>query len=157
MWMTEFEDSKTVDFLVEDDSGAIRVRQENPDYDWPPDINVKRAWHRHADLREFCLTRGLSRNVTSTGWGNKKRRFKEAVIRPGDRVLVLGTVKPDATGGDDGQDLYIGRGEQEGLFCISARSERELVGKLGFRFLIALSGGTVAIFSCVACLAAICA
>ena len=145
MWWTEFEDSKTVDFLVEDDSGTIRIGQENPEYDWPPAIKVGQGWHRHAELREFCLVQGLSRNVTAAIWGNRRRRFREAVIRPGDKVLVLGTAKVDPSDSPEGQNLYVGRGKQESLFCISAHTERDLVGKLQFRFLLGLSGGVVAV------------
>jgi len=154
-WMTEYEESRTVDYLVEDDSGAIRIGDENPDYDWPPTLDVRRGWYRHEELRDFCEAQGLSRKVRPTGWGNQQRRFRETLIRPGDGMLVIGTAKTDPSNRSGSRDLYIGKGNKDSVFCISAHGEREMIGKLQFGFLLAVNGGCVAIVCGIICLVAV--
>ena len=93
-WHTVIREVRSCDFLVEDGLDTALVDMSKARVVNVMDVSLRSGTFNDAppEVEEFLASRGKS----SKGWVfNKKMRYREGVLEPGERVAVLGVVGPD--------------------------------------------------------------
>jgi hypothetical protein len=88
------------DFVVEDGSGAVRVRMSVPRVAIVRDVNTRSGTFDDANHREeaFLQRHGLQSTIELLGL-NKTIRYVEGALEPGEEVTVLGLVREELVDG----------------------------------------------------------
>ncbi len=84
---------------------------------------------------------------------NKHMRYTEYFIEPGDKLYILGTAaenKGTVAGARHTDNILIRKGENEKLFYISDRSEKEILSSLGWKVTLGVFGGAALTVGCLA-------
>jgi hypothetical protein len=84
---------------------------------------------------------------------NKHMRYTEYFIEPGDKLYILGTAAENrgtVAGARHTDNIVIEKGENEKMFYISDRSEKEILASLGWKVKLGVFGGAALIVGCLA-------
>ena len=88
------------DFVVEDGSGAVRVRMNVPRVAIVRDVNTRSGTFDDANHREEAFLKRHGLQSTSELLGlNKTIRYVEGALEPGEEVTVLGLVREELVDG----------------------------------------------------------
>ena len=152
-WVTIFSRKEHENFFIQDSTGQIEVDPREAEIDISPD--------RSARTRDLFFETGDEAEVkacfeklgihTSEGIGlgpirigaSPKRKITEWYLAPGDTVYVLGTAepKPGVSSAKHEDMVIIKKGENNPLFYISDKSEKETVNKIRTEMYVTLIGG----------------
>ena len=153
-WVSLKKDSASVPFYLKDDTGEVLVNPAEAEFDIPTDNVFTSGMGQDASkVIEAFLER---QNLTSTGlfgW-NKRLRYTEAFIKPGELIYVLGSAMDnphvDEASSEQGHlDVMIAhaKGNQ---FYISDKSEKDCVGDHASLVFLQIWGGAALTLVCLA-------
>ena len=145
-WVTIKEHESSKRFYLEDGTGKILIAPQKAELHLNRDRDF--SMHIGSSDQEEVFKEGLRRvGINPKGFlglGDRPLRCDETYIEPGDAIYVMGTAmdNPAVRGAAVGVDnLYIGKGEQ--FFCISDKSEKDLLESLTWRMLGSIWGGPI--------------
>lgn len=152
-WKTVKEGRAGIPFFLEDDTGTVLVDPTGADLDLSSDgTYYSGAANTAADvIQEFCTRMGVgSRNFLGF---QKKMRYTESFVAPGDTIYVLGEVGDnpyvaEGTGVKNEADLMIHKGPSVPTYFISDRSEKEVLSHHRWTSLLQVWGGPVLNIGC---------
>jgi len=149
-WVTVAEYTSPEFFYLEDDTGKALVNPMNAELHLGTDRKFSTGFGA-GDKDEFLM--GLSDlGITARGFMGfeKNMRCSEIYILPGDFVYIMGTACPDipSQGSAKGFENLCLRKEGDSFFCISDKSEKELLASLGGQMYLFLYGGPVLTVIC---------
>jgi hypothetical protein len=146
-WATIKEGSECSLFYLRDETGSVMVYPKGAEIDIPVDNTFRSGTGRDppAGVQQFLINNNLSHEGWLFGF-NKTMRYNEWFIAPGDHLYILGTAtdnpyKAEATAFNSVEDVLITKGEQNKLFYISDKSERQIVERLNLFVYGGLIGG----------------
>lgn len=148
-WVTIAKNETQGPFFVEDDTGKILVMPQGAEFH----LHVDNTYYNYTLFGSKSDSRarfqaGLEKiQVNHKGlFGlNRQLRCTEIYIEPGDQIYVMGSAGPSALGGGSAvghENLMISKGSGP-YFCISDKSEKELLKKLMWQMIGSLYGGPV--------------
>lgn len=153
-WVTIKKEEYRPEFYVQDDTGKILVNPEGAQ------INVPRDYEYNSGLlndppalvKEFLKASDISHD--SFLGLNKRMRYREYLVEPGDAVYVMGSAEDDPviahTADDHTSRLIIQKGVNQKFYYISDRSEKGIVSALKWQ---AFGGIITGAAVCALCLA----
>ena len=150
-WATIRKGEYRPEFYVRDDTGKILVNPEAAEYNVPKDFEYNSGLLNDppAKVKEFLKENGLSHDGF-LGL-NKRMRYREYLIEPGQNVYVMGTAANDPVVSEENTSgLVMQKGTNEKFFYISDQSEKGVLSSLKWQ---AFGGITTGGMLCVVCLA----
>ncbi len=152
-WVTLKSGECRSQFYVEDDTGKILVNPNEARIEIPIDSEYNSG---NGNDPPECVLEFLSQNGISHegffGW-NKRMRFREYFIEPGDSIYVMGIadISQDSAGSANGsENLMIHKGANNKTFYISDQPEKKILSELGGKILWGVFGGAVLSVGCLA-------
>ncbi|HTL70776.1 MAG TPA: GIDE domain-containing protein [Candidatus Eisenbacteria bacterium] len=149
-WRTLARGESPGPFCLEDETGRVLVRPGGADLN----LDVDRQYSTGLlgeNSAEFGA--GLERlGIGRAAWGfSRTLRCSETYISPGDPIFVLGTASQDPSKamtarGDD--CLMISSGGSGAYFCISDKSEKDLLASFALKMYACLYGGPALTVGC---------
>jgi len=153
-WATVKKDENSVHFYLKDCTGMVLVDPTGAKMDIPKDNAFSSGLGKDPpeQVKKFLKSQGLSFEGFLLGI-NKKMRYTEHFIEPGDKLYILGTAKDnpfmeEATAKHGMEDVMIGKGEHEKIYYISDRQEKDLLKKLNFKVMGGVFGGALLTVGC---------
>ncbi len=153
-WVTLEKDANSVPFFVRDETGAVLVEPDGAEIDIPEDFRAESGMGSDPDPRVKAFLQ--EQRIEFEGWlgANKKMRYIERFISPGNIVYVLGTAVDnphikEGSATDNAADIMISAGDHGQMFYISDTSEKECLNKHAWSIVGEVYGGialTVASF-----------
>lgn len=150
-WATVKSGEKQTHFFVKDDTGYVLVDPKGADMEIPMDSQFNSGMGQDPPkiVKAFLENSGMS--FEGFLGMNKKMRFREYYIAPGDNLYVMGTAGNNPytramAGGAD--SIMIQKGKREKIFYISDKPEKEVIKSFGWKAIGGvLGGGAVTIAS----------
>jgi hypothetical protein len=161
-WRTVHEETQTVIFRVQDDTGNVKVDPTGAELDIPVEIEYSTERGLGALLgltlsrlnqakvassaipglfMDYCARRGVA-------WRGPMR-FAERNICPGDRVFVLGSAEEVRGVEDEAERIIIRKGKHHPWYVIAEASEKELLAKMGTSVWLHVFGGAALTLACI--------
>lgn len=138
-------------FHLEDETGKVLINPIYAELFLRVDRQFRSGWggagqkELEAGLAELGID---TANFLGIG---KSLRCMEIYIAPGDHTYVIGTACPDGiieTKSTQGCENLCIRKDGKNFFCISDRSEKELLGSLIWKMMLCLYGGPILTLGC---------
>ncbi len=158
-WVMVDKGESGIPFLLRDETDSVLVDPKGAEAEIP--LDYKGSSGGDCDppesVKEFMISRGLS---PMDAYGrNRRLKFREYCIEPGDRLYVLGTAKDnpfmeETRSESNVMDVMIGKGDGE-IYYISDRPESEILGELNVHSLFGIYGGAVLAIICLLIMATI--
>lgn len=156
-WATVLKDINGVPFFLRDKTGNVLVDPKGAEIDIPSKYSYTSGFGRPGmpkEIQKFLKTKGIDHK--SLFGISKQMRFREWYI-PAPKTLkdakniklyVLGTAGDnpyveEATSHMGYEDVMIGKGKGNKPFFISTKSEKKILGHLGFSLYLNLIGGAL--------------
>jgi hypothetical protein len=148
-WVTLDQDTKSVCFSVEDDTGMVLVDPKGAETNVSVTFKSEPGFGKEPDpsIKEFLKKKGIE--FKGLLGFNRTMRFTEWAIFPWDMLYVLGTADDnpyveEGKAKSSVQDVMIHRGKS--CFFISDKSEKSILSELGKSvYLLTIGGGALAI------------
>jgi hypothetical protein len=142
-WATVVKYKSSECFYLEDETGKVLVNPKGADLRLAVDRRYSTELFSSRDAGIFLA--GLDRlGISTTSFGFRRTlRGKEIYVQPGDKIYALGTALPlpAILGGPTEQNpLWIEKGAGN-YYCISDKSEKELLASMLWTMILALYGG----------------
>ena len=153
-WVTVKKGEYRPEFYVQDDTGKVLVDPAGAEINIPTDYEYNSGLLNDppAQVKEFLKANDISHD--SFLGLNKRMRYREYLIEPGDAVYVMGTAADNPVMAHPGDDhtskLIIQKGENQKFFFISDQSEKKVLSNLKWQ---AFGGITIGALVSVICLA----
>jgi hypothetical protein len=153
-WVTVKKGEYRPEFYLQDDTGKVLVDPAGAEVNVPKDFEYNSGLLNDppVQVKEFLKANDISHD--SFLGLNKRMRYSEYLIEPGDTVYVIGTAGNNPvlahTEDEHTSKLIIKKGENEKFFYVSDRSEKELVSSMKWQ---SFGGITTGALVCVICLA----
>ena len=155
-WVTVYSgDSLSESFVINDQTGRAVVNPTGAE------IYLKNTYRYTSGLtnplNEIQIEFLESSNISYSGlFIDKPFRFTEKIIRPNQKVYILGTASnysPDETSlikleGNRLSEVLISKGAGNEMFIISDKSQKELANNLFWRILLEIFGGALLSIIC---------
>jgi hypothetical protein len=127
-WVTVKSGESRPEFMLKDETGEAKINPFKAEINIPVDNEFKSGFGKDPDKRvqEF-LARNNIRFEGFLGF-NKKMRYKEYYIAPGNKVFVLGHAKP----AENGSGISISKAKGQPFF-ICDKSEKDLLKTLAWQ------------------------
>lgn len=146
-WVTIKQDSNCLPFLLDDQTGEVMIDIRNANIK----ITPFKIFHSNTgqeppdSILDFLRTNGLS-HEGFLGF-SKKMRYTEYIIKPYDKIYILGTAcdNPyikDSTGLKNETDIIINKGKSKHPFIVSDKTEKDFLSSLGSRIFLEIFGGS---------------
>ena len=152
-WHTVRDWILSTEFLVEDDTGRVQVDPHNATLDIPASFENYSGWGKKPPPHAVEFLK--KNNLSFEGFLgiNRSMRFVEYIIRPDDKVYVLGRAddNPFVKDGSSDQgvnDIMMQRSKNPNIYYISNKSEKQLLGKLTTTIMGQIIGGPLLIGGC---------
>jgi len=161
-WVTIAKEETQGPFFVEDDTGKMLVMPQGAEFH----LRIDQSYYNYTMLgqksgRRDQFQTGL-RNLGIDPKGlfgmNRVLRCDEVYLEPGDQVYIMGSAQPtilETTSAVAHENLMIAKGGGGEYFCISDRSEKELLRKMMWQMIGSLYGGPVMALAALAWLLAV--
>ena len=144
-----------VDFVVDDDTGRVRVDPTGADFHFEDHtVTVDPGEELPDRLADFVArspevepqNRTVDLHITELNTGNRQR-FIERRLDVGEDVYVYGQVRqgPSGAWGSDLVDALVGRGDETPVFVISDTDERGTAWRIAKTGLLKFVGGVMAL------------
>lgn len=131
-WKTLKEEIKNTLFCLQDETGTVLIDPKDAKVEIDADYNFLSK--PGADPPEHIQNFLKSINIDYKGFlgRNKRILYSEYVIKPDDKIYIMGTAKDnpykeDGTAQKGVEDILISKGPKESLFYISDKSEGEIL------------------------------
>lgn len=153
-WVTVNKGSDYVPFILDDDTGSVLVNPGQAEFDIPTDNVFHSGTGNDAPMAITSFLQGKGLAATGLfGW-NKKMRYTESFIRPGEWLYILGTAKDnprvdEATAQQGHLDVMIAH-DKNNLFYISDKSEKSCIGNHAWSVFFRVWGGMSLTLLCLA-------
>jgi hypothetical protein len=153
-WVTIKSGNQWYPFFVRDDTGAVLIDPAGAEVDIPADHVFNSGSGNDAPLEIVQFLN--SQNLSSTGlfgW-NKKMRYTEFFVAPGDHLYILGSAidnpyVAEGQGNDGCEDIMIAKGDSS-WYYIADKSEKECVAEESSQVIWKVWGGAVLTLVCLA-------
>lgn len=134
-------------FYLRDSTGHVMVDPKGADVDIPKDYEFNSSGFGGGPPE--TIVRFLDgNNIRHKGFlgFNRKMRFREYYIAPGDKVYVMGTAADnpfveDGTRSEGVEDVIIRKGKHDKFFYISDKPEKDIVKNLRWKVIGGIFGG----------------
>ena len=133
-------------FLVRDQTGEVLVNPEGADIDIPLDFQFQSGWGK--DPPQTIVSFLKNNNLSFEGFLgiNKKMRFKEYYLAPGDHAFVMGTAGDNPFIGEtqaksETEDIMIQKGDTGQNYYISDRSKKDVLNEFRNKVFLGIYGG----------------
>lgn len=148
-WVTINQGFEGKNFFLKDDTGIVLVDPKGAEVEIPPDTTIQSGWGKDPpkQVLDFLNTKGIS-HEGFLGIGNKTMRFIEYYIEAGDKLCIMGTAgdNPFVEGSaEHTANIMIQKGQNEKIFYISDKPEKEILKSLGWKVWIGTFGGAALI------------
>ncbi|MBI4020496.1 MAG: hypothetical protein HY367_04135 [Candidatus Aenigmarchaeota archaeon] len=143
VWVTILSGKGQESFYLKDNTGSVLIIPQDAEVDIPPDLQFESGWGRDPPESVKAFMKNHGKSYEGFLGINKKMRFTEWHIAPGDMLYVMGTASgsPVKTSGRVGEKIVIMKGENEGIFYISDRQEKDIIRSLAWKSALGLIGG----------------
>ena len=152
-WHTIKDTVLSTKFMVEDETGKVRVDPRQATLDIPVSFKSSSGWG--SDPPKHAIEFLKKNNLDYEGFlgMNKSLRYLEYTIKPGDNVYVLGRADDnphteDGSAQDGVADIMMQRSKNPNIYYISNKSEKQLLGKLTSAIIGQIIGGPLVIGGC---------
>ena len=147
-WATLRKEEKSVPFLLKDDTGSVMVDCAGANMEISVD-SIFESGIGHDPPKQVLDFLNAQRIAHDSFLGfNKHMKYTEWFISPGDKLYVLGTAAENrgkATGALHTERVIIRKGENEKLFYVSDKSEKDILKSLGWKSALGVFGGAALI------------
>ncbi len=147
-WVTLLAGESPEPFFLEDETGKVQVVPAGATLHLETDRRYSTGGFGEGREELLAGLRRLGMNGAMVGL--RTLRCSETYIMPSEPVYVMGTAQTDPARTMTERDvdaIMIGKGSR-GFFCISDRSEKDLLGSLGWRMTLMLYGGPALTVGC---------
>jgi hypothetical protein len=147
-------DSKKMPFFIQDETGTAMVISEGSSVVIPDDYHLETGLFSDVPqhVLDFVEDQGVS---CKTFFGfDKKLRFTERNLKPGEKVFAMGTcqeaaILPPSPPAGTSSTACVARGERSGdIFLLSDESQQQLVSSYGWHAFFGIFGGLALIGGC---------
>ncbi|HLD18910.1 MAG TPA: GIDE domain-containing protein, partial [Candidatus Nanoarchaeia archaeon] len=154
-WVTVKQGTNAIPFFIQDGTGTVLIDSKGAEIDIPQDFTRESGIGNEPTdiMKKFMSVEGMSHE----GWFgiNKKMRYSESYIAPGDSLYVMGIAGDnpkvkDGSANSNQADIMIQKGK--GFFYISDQPEKKVLSKLRWRCYLGIAGGAALIIGCLAIL-----
>jgi len=137
------------EFFLQDDTGKVLVDLGGAELDIPASYVFGSGPRADPPPNIVTFLKKHNFNFESL-WGNKTLRYSESIIKPGDELYILGRAddNPNFRDGDANhgvQDLMMQQSHNPNIYFISARSEKQILGKMNKKTTAQIFGGLLLI------------
>jgi len=152
-WVTVRKGQSNNCFYLKDDTGAVLVNPEGASIEIPMDNEYSSGWGNDPPhcVNAFMIENGISHD-SFLGF-NKKMRFREYYIAPGDPLYVMGTAAENPSADPERLDVgaeHVMITKANKCFYISDSPEKKILGSLRWRMLCGVYGGAALSVICLA-------
>jgi len=145
-WATIASGNKTPPFYIEDKTGKVLVDPKKAFIEIPLDLVAKSSTFRDPPekIKRYLTAAGLKyENFLGL---NKTMRFNEWIIKPGDKLYVMGVAGDnpyvkEATAQKGVEDVMIQKGDRFDFYYISNKHEKDILNKYTWKVIGGLGGG----------------
>jgi hypothetical protein len=153
-WVTVKSEEDRQKFIVADETGEVIVDPSGADISIPVDHEFDSGFGKDPDVKVQAFLKQKGINFETWLGFNKRMRFREYIIEPGDKLYVMADAidNPDVGIGKaatSAENVMLAKGQHNDLFCISDKTEMHVLGKYmwmsagaiiagGFLFIIGL-------------------
>ncbi|MEM7815809.1 MAG: GIDE domain-containing protein [Candidatus Aenigmatarchaeota archaeon] len=150
-WTTVKCEEKCEPFYIKDETGAVLVdcTGANVDINYDSRFESRMGKDPPSQVVSFLKAHKLS-HEDFLGI-NKHMRYTEWFIGPGEKIYILGTAtdNPNVKLSSKGtENIIIKRGENEKIFYVSDKSEKEILSSLGWKVIVGVFGGAILTVVC---------
>ena len=152
-WVTLRKEEKSVPFRLNDETGSVVVDCTGANMNVKVDSVFESGIGHDPPPQVLSFLRAQNIAHDSFLGFNKHMKYTEHFIEPGDKLYILGTAaenKGTVAGARHTDNVIIEKGENEKLFYISDRSEKEILSSLGWKVTLGVFGGTALAVGCLA-------
>ncbi len=143
-WVTIKKEERFEPFLLKDETGQVLVDCKEANVDIKLDNRYESGIGHKPPQQVYDF---LEKNGIAYGGFlgiNRHMRYTEWFVAPGDRLYVMGTAadNPRVKLASKGtENIMIQKGEDEKIFYVSDRSEKEILSSLRWKILLGIFGG----------------
>jgi hypothetical protein len=140
-------------FYLKDPTGQVLVDPAGAKIDIKPDYEFTSGLGKDPPEKVLSFLSREGINHESFFSMNKEMRFREYVIRPKDKLYILGTAADnpfveEGTAKHSTEDIMIHKGNNEKFYYISDSSERDILGRLRWKVYGGIGGGIALVAVC---------
>ena len=152
-WVTVRKGEMAELFYLKDETGMVLVDPKGANVDIPSD-NVINSGIGNSPSQTVLSFLGSQRLSHKSLFFNKRMRYTEYFLAPGDNCYILGTAGDnpfveDATVQEGMEDVMIRKG-QGGIFYITDKQEKDLLSSLKRKAMLGVIGGPLLSGACLA-------
>jgi len=137
-WVTIRQGKQISNFYLKDDTGSVLVNPERAKIDVPEDYSVESGMGKDPPTNVLNFLK--ENNISFEGFFglNRKMRFIEYYIAPGDKLFILGTAGEnpnlaEGTAKKSADDIMIQK--SRGLYYISDKTEKDVIKKFKWKII----------------------
>jgi hypothetical protein len=152
-WATIKKEENSTPFRLRDGTGEILVDCTGANVDINYDNRFESSMGRDPPPQVVSFLK--ANRIAHEGFLgiNKQMRYTEYFIGPKEKVYVMGTASdnPDVKLTAKGmENIIIKKGENEKMFYVSDKSEKEILSSLGWKVILGVLGGAALTVGCLA-------
>ncbi|MFQ5474418.1 MAG: GIDE domain-containing protein, partial [Candidatus Nanoarchaeia archaeon] len=149
-WVTIKSGKDRVPFMLKDETGQVLVDSEDANIDIPPNLSTRSRSGHSKTIRSFLEKNHIRYKLLGF---NKSLRFKEYHIAPEDKLYIMGSAGDNpfvknAAAQKNEEDIMIHKGEDDKIFYISDRHEKDIIASLKWKVVGGLFGGGALMIGC---------